>query len=255
MARIRTYIVEDHAMARDRLVELLAAEPDVEVAGATDSGLDAVDAIRRLRPDLVFLDLQIRDLDGFGVIAAIGHEMPLTILVTAYDEYALRAFDVHAFDYLLKPFGRERFQEAMDRARARLAEGREEQLARRLVSLVQDVGGPKSMPDRLMVKAGGRVVFLQLDELDAIESDGNYVRLHAASREYLVRETMASIESRLGHDRFCRVHRGWIVNLDRVREMHVRPNGEHELVTTEGHRYRVGRAYRESVQARLQMRG
>ena len=254
MARIRTLVVEDQPIARERLVELLQAEPDVEVIGAAETGLGAVDAIRRLTPDLVFLDLQIPDLDGFGVISEIGQTMPLTIFVTAYDEYALRAFAVHAFDYLLKPFGRERLQQALVRARARLAEGREEQLARRLVAMVQDVGGPKPLPDRLMVKSGGRVVFIALDELDAVESDGNYVRLHAGSRVHLVRETMASIEERLGQDRFCRVHRGWIVNLDRVRELHVRPNGEHELVTHEGRSYRVGRAYRESVQARLQLR-
>jgi two-component system LytT family response regulator len=168
MSRIRTLVVEDQPIARDRLVELLQSEPDVEVVGAAETGLDAVEAIRRLSPDLVFLDLQIPDLDGFGVMTELGHAMPLTIFVTAYDEYALRAFDVHAFDYLLKPFGRERFQEALARARARLDEGREEQLARRLVSLVQDVGGPKPLPDRLMVKSGGRVVFLALEELDAV---------------------------------------------------------------------------------------
>jgi two-component system LytT family response regulator len=254
MSPIRTLVVEDQPIARDRLVELLRSEPDVEVIGAAETGPEAVDAIRRLGPDLVFLDLQIPDLDGFGVIAELGPAMPLTIFVTAYDEYALRAFDVHAFDYLLKPFGRERLQQALDRARARLAEGREEQLARRLVSLVQDVGGPRPLPDRLMVKSGGRVVFLALDELDAAESEGNYVRLHAGERVHVVRETMASIETRLGHDRFCRIHRGWIVNLDRVRELNVRANGEHELVTHEGRTYRVGRAYREAVQTRLQLR-
>jgi two-component system LytT family response regulator len=247
MSRIRTLVVEDQPIARDRLVELLQAEADVELVGVADSGAEAVDAIRRLAPDLVFLD-------GFGVIAEVGQAMPLTIFVTAYDEYALRAFDVHAFDYLLKPFGRERFQQALARARLRLAEGREEQLARRLVSMVHDAGGPRPLPDRLMVKSGGRVVFLPLDELDAVESEGNYVRLHAGPRVHLVRETMASIELRLGHDRFCRVHRGWIVNLDRVRELRVRPNGEHELVTHEGRTYRVGRAYRDLVQSRLQLR-
>lgn len=254
MPTIRTLVVEDQPISRERLVELLGDEPDVEVVCATASGREAVDAIRRLRPDLVLLDLQLTDLDGFGVIEQVGSAMPLTIFVTAHDEYALRAFDVHAFDYLLKPFGRERLQQALARARARLAEGREEQLARRLMSLVQDVGGPRGMPDRLMVKSGGRVVFIALDELDAIESEGNYVRLHVGPRVHLVRETMASIEARLGQDRFCRVHRGWIVNLDRVRELHVRSNGEHELITHEGRAYRVGRAYRESVQARLQMR-
>jgi two-component system LytT family response regulator len=254
MPQIRTLVVEDQPIARDRLIELLAAEPDVDIVGTCVTGREAVEAIRRFAPDLVLLDLQIPDLDGFGVIAEIGTAMPLTIFVTAYDEYALRAFDVHAFDYLLKPFGRERFQEAFARARARLAERRDEQLARRLVSLVQDGSGPRAATDRLMVKSGGRVVFLPLDELDAVESEGNYVRLHAGTRIHLVRETMASIESRLASDRFCRIHRGWIVNLDRIRELNIRSNGEHELVTLDDQRYRVGRAYRDSVQARLQMR-
>ncbi len=254
MSRIRTLVVEDQPMARERLVELLESEPDIEVVSAAGSGRDAVEAIRRLRPDLVLLDLQIPDLDGFGVIAELGEAMPLTIFVTAYDEYALRAFDVHAFDYLLKPFGRERLQQALGRARLRLAERREEQLARRLVALVNDVSGARSAPDRLMVKSAGRVVFIAIDELDAVESEGNYVRLHAGERVHLVRETMASIERRLGQDRFCRVHRGWIVNLERVSEMHIRPSGEHELVTHAGRRYRVGRAYRDAVQARLQLR-
>lgn len=254
MARIRTLVVEDQALAREHLIELLESEPDVEVVGVSESGVEAVDAIRRLSPDLVFLDLQMPEVDGFGVISEVGRRMPLTIFVTAYDEYAIRAFDVHAFDYLLKPFGRERLRQALARARAHLAESREEQLARRLVSLVHDVRGPKPLPERLMVRSSGRVMFLPLDELDAVESEGNYVRLHTGARALLVRETMASIEARLGHERFCRVHRGWIVNLDRVRELRVRPNGEHELVTHEGRPYKVGRAYREAVQSRLQMR-
>src|SRR6187399_324570 len=172
--RIRTVVVEDQLLARERLVEMLAGETDVDVVASCGSGVEAVSAIREHGPDLVLLDLQMPDLDGFGVVSEVGSAMPLTIFVTAYDEFALKAFEVHAFDYLLKPFGRERLQQALARARARLAEGREEQLARRLVSLVQDVGGPKAPPDRLMVKSGGRVVFLTLEELDAVESEGNY---------------------------------------------------------------------------------
>ena len=254
MARIRTLVVEDQPIARQRLIELLESEPDIEVVAAAASGRDAVEAIGRLRPDLVFLDLQIPDLDGFGVMAELGGAMPLTVFVTAHDEYALRAFDVRAFDYLLKPFGRERLQQALQRVRLRLGERREEHLARRLVAFVQGLGGGAAAPDRLMVKSAGRVVCIAVDELDAVESEGNYVRLHAGDRVHLVRETMASFEQRLGQDRFCRVHRGWIVNLERVCEMHIRPSGEHELVTHEGRRYRVGRAYRDAVQARLQMR-
>ncbi len=251
MTRIRTVVVEDHIGARERLVEMLGAEPDIDVVASCGSGNEAVAAIRKFVPNLVLLDLQMPDLDGFGIIAALGDAMPLTIFVTAYDEYALKAFDVHAFDYLLKPFGRDRFHQAVARARTRLSEGLQEQLARRFVSLVHDAGHSPAASGRLMVKSGGRVMLLPLDELDAIESEGNYVRLHAGGRSYLVRDTMAGIEARLGSDRFCRIHRGWIVNLDRVREVATRPNGEHELVMRDGRRIRVGRAYREVVQARL----
>ena len=252
--RIRTVVVEDQPIARERLVEMLAGEADVDVVASCASGTEAVSAIREHGPDLVLLDLQMPDLDGFGVIAEMGNAMPLTIFVTAYDEFALRAFEVHAFDYLLKPFGRERFQQALGRARAHLAEGQDERLARRFVSLVEHAGGadvPTPVSDRLMVKSGGRLVLLPLDELDAVESAGNYVRLHTGNQAHLVRETMANLEGRLPSDRFCRIHRTWIVNLARVKMTTMRPNGEPELVMVDGRRFRVGRAYRDAVMARL----
>jgi two-component system, LytTR family, response regulator len=254
MAAIRTVVVEDQALARERLVELLSEEIDVEVIAACGSGADAIASIRALAPDLVLLDLQMPDLDGFDVVSQVGSAMPLTIFVTAYDEFALRAFEVHAFDYLLKPFGRERLQQALARARAHLAERREEQLARRFVSLVGDAtpDAPPRVSDRLAVKSGGRVVLLPVSELDAIESEGNYVRLHTAGRAHLVRETMANIEGRLAGHRFCRVHRGWIVNLDRVQELVSRSTSDPELVMRDGRRIRVGRAYRHSVERRLE---
>jgi two-component system, LytTR family, response regulator len=251
MARIRTVVVEDQPVARERLIEMLGDEPDIDVVASCGTGSEAVVAIRRYVPNLVLLDLQMPDLDGFEIIAALGDAMPLTIFVTAYDEYALRAFEVHAFDYLLKPFGRERFQEAMARARTRLSEGLEEHLARRFVSLVHDAGNAPASSGRLMVKSGGRMMLLALDELDAVESEGNYVRLHVGGRSNLVRDTLAGIEARLGSDRFCRIHRGWIVNLDRVKEVATRANGEHELLLRDGRRLRVGRAYRDAVYARL----
>lgn len=253
MASIRTLVVEDQALARDRLVELLSEEEDVEVIAACGSGTDAVARIRALSPDLVLLDLQMPDLDGFGVVSQVGSAMPLTIFVTAYDEFALKAFEVHAFDYLLKPFGRERLQQALARARAHLAEGREEQLARRFVSLVGEAGSEPSprISDRIAVKSGGRVVLVQIAELDAVESEGNYVRLHTGGRVHLVRETMANIEGRLAGQQFCRVHRGWIVNLARVHQLVARPSGDPELVMRDGRTLRVGRAYRHSVERRL----
>src|SRR4249919_489605 len=254
MGSIRTLVVEDQALARERLVELLSAETDVEVIAACGTGSDAVASIRALSPDLVLLDLQMPDLDGFGVVSELGSAMPLTIFVTAYDEFALRAFEVHAFDYLLKPFGRDRFLQALGRARAHLADKQDEQLARRFVSLVEHAGAsdvPSPVPDRLMVKSGGRVVLLPLDELDAVESAGNYVRLYSGSQAHLVRETMANLEGRLPPDRFCRIHRTWIVNFARVKMTAMRPNGEPELVMLDGRRFRVGRAFRDSVMTRL----
>jgi two-component system, LytTR family, response regulator len=250
---MRALVVEDQALSRERLIALLSAEPDVDIVGACASGQEAVDCVRRLTPDLLFLDLEIPDLDGFSILQAIGPTAPLTIVVTAHDEYAVRAFDVHAFDYLLKPFTRERLRGALDRAREQLSAGRDEQIARRLVSLVQDLGPEKPTTDRLMVKSAGRVVFIPVADIDAVESEGNYVRIHAGDRAWLVRETMTSVESRLRGERFCRVHRGWIVNLDRVKEVAVRPTGEHALVLDDGREFRVGRAYRESVQERLQL--
>src|SRR6188474_1544846 len=166
MARIRTVVVEDHIVARDRLVEMLGDEPDIDVVASCGTGSEAVDAIRRYVPHLVLLDLQMPDLDGFEIIAQLGDAMPLTIFVTAYDEYALKAFEVHAFDYLLKPFGRERFHQAVARARTRLTEGLQEHLARRFVSLVHDAGSAPAASGRLMVKSGGRMMLLPLDELD-----------------------------------------------------------------------------------------
>jgi two-component system, LytTR family, response regulator len=244
-------VVEDQAMARERLVAMLGEEPDIDVVASCGTGGEAVAAIRRHVPNLVLLDLQMPDLDGFEIIAALGDAMPLTIFVTAYDEYALKAFEVHAFDYLLKPFGRERFQQAVARARTRLTEGLEEHLARRFLSLVNDAGSAPAASGRVMIKSGGRMMLLPLDDLDAVESEGNYVRLHSGGQSYLVRDTMAGIEARLGSDRFCRIHRGWIVNLDRVREVATRWTGEQELVLRDGRRLRVGRAYRDVVYARL----
>jgi len=253
---IRVLIVDDEPLARQRLEDLLRAEAGVEIVASVDNGEAAVDAVRSLHPDIAFLDVQMPGKTGIDVVREVGPEaMPLTIFVTAYDEYALRAFDVHAFDYLLKPFGRERFHQAVARARTRLTEGLQEHLARRFVSLVHDAGSAPAASGRLMVKSGGRMMLLPLDELDAVESEGNYVRLHSGGRSYLVRDTMAGIEARLGSDRFCRIHRGWIVNLDRVREVATRANGEHELVLRDGRRLRVGRAYREAVYARLKGEG
>jgi two-component system LytT family response regulator len=251
MSQIRTVIADDQPMARERLTSLLSEEPDVEVVAACASGTEAVSAIERHRPDLVFLDMQMPELDGLGVIAKVGPErMPSVVFVTAYDEFALRAFDVHALDYLLKPFGRQRFQKALDRARDHLSRERAGDLARKLLALVEEVRPAHRHGERLMIRSGARIVFVEVRHVDWVEAEGNYVRLHVGSESHLIRDTMHAIEARLG-SQFVRIHRSRIVNLDKVQELRVASNGEYELVLRNGRALRVSRLYRDKVQGRL----
>ena len=251
MNQIRTVIADDQPMARERLTALLSEEPDVQVVAACASGAEAVNAIERHRPDLVFLDMQMPELDGFGVIAAVGPErMPSVVFVTAYDEFALRAFDVHALDYLLKPFGRQRFQKALDRARDHLSRERAGDLARRLLALVEEARPAHAMRERLMVRSGARVVFIEVRQIDWVEAEGNYVRLHVGDESHLIRDTMHAVEGRLG-SQFLRIHRSRIANVDKVQELRIASNGEYEVVLRTGRALRVSRLYRDKVQDSL----
>ena len=251
MNQIRTVIADDQPMARERLTALLSEEPDVQVVAACASGAEAVDAIQQHRPDLVFLDMQMPELDGFGVIAAIGPDrMPSVVFVTAYDEFALRAFDVHALDYLLKPFGRQRFQKALDRARDHLSRERAGDLARRLLALVDEVRPVRPRGERLVVRSGARLVFVEIRQVDWVEAEGNYVRLHVGDESHLIRATMHAVEARLG-SQFVRIHRSRIANMERVQELRVASNGEYEVVLRSGRALRVSRLYRDKVQEHL----
>jgi two-component system LytT family response regulator len=251
MNQIRTVIADDQPMARERLTALLSEEPDVQVVAACASGAEAVSAIERHRPDLVFLDMQMPELDGFGVIAAVGPErMPSVVFVTAYDEFALRAFDVHALDYLLKPFGRQRFQKALDRARDHLSRERAGDLARRLLALVEETRPAHPRRERLMVRSGARVVFIEVRQVDWVEAEGNYVRLHVGEESHLIRDTMHAVEARLG-GQFVRIHRSRIANTDKVQELRIASNGEYEIVLRTGRTLRVSRLYRDKISERL----
>ena len=251
MNQIRTVIADDQPMARERLTALLSEEPDVQVVAACASGAEAVSAIERHRPDLVFLDMQMPELDGFGVIAAVGPErMPSVVFVTAYDEFALRAFDVHALDYLLKPFGRQRFQKALDRARDHLSRERAGDLARRLLALVEETRPAHPRRERLMVRSGARVVFIEVRQVDWVEAEGNYVRLHVGEESHLIRDTMHAVEARLG-SQFVRIHRSRIANTDKVQELRIASNGEYEIVLRTGRTLRVSRLYRDKISERL----
>jgi two-component system LytT family response regulator len=250
--RTRVVIADDEPLARQRLRSLLRSEQWVDVVAECQNGGEAIDAIGRLKPDLVFLDVQMPGATGFDVIEAIGPaRMPLVVFVTAFDTYALRAFDVHALDYLLKPFDRERFQQALGRARQQLERHTGGELERRLLQLVQGLTSAHDRVGRFVVKSGGRVFFIRADEIDWVEAAGNYAKLHTGSEAHLLRETMNALETRLDPDVFVRIHRCHIVNIERIRELQPLFNGEYVVFLKDGTRLTLSRGYREKLQERI----
>jgi len=250
---LRVLIVDDEALAREKLRTLLQGELDIELVGECGDGAAAVSAIGRLAPDLVFLDVQMPEVDGFGVLEALGpRTLPAVIFVTAYDKYALRAFEVRALDYLLKPFDRARFHKALARARTELERDRHGgALDRRLRTLLEDVTGQRRYARRLVIRDAGRVFFLRVEELDWIEAAGNYARLHVGGDTHLMRETMKALEARLDPDSFVRIHRAAIVNLDRVKELRSRFRGEYNVVLKDGREIASSRTQSERLRALL----
>ena len=247
---IRTLIVDDQLIAREALRRLLKNEPDVEIIGLPASGQEAVEAITNLAPDLVFLDVQMPDLDGFGVLAAIDlRPMPIIIFVTANDDFAVRAFEVHALDYLLKPVSHDRFQTALGRARARLQSQKTDELNRGLAALLHDLKSAPRTSERLAVKSDGRVLFLRLEDLDWVEAADNYVSLHVGPESHLLRETMAALEKKLPPDRFLRISRSVIVNIEQIKELHPMFHGEYTVILRGGARLTLTRSYRDKLPA------
>ena len=251
VTKTRVLVADDEPLARERLRMLLEREPGMQLIGECRDGAEAIAAIRQLQPDLVFLDVQMPGATGFDVIEAIGPaRMPAVVFVTAYDRYALRAFDVRALDYLLKPFDRERFQQALGRARQLLQRESSGDLERRLLALVQDLKEPPRV-DRFVVKSGGRVYFVRTSEIDWVEAAGNYVKLHVGREAHLLRETMTAIEGQLDPEVFFRIHRCHIVNIERVQELQPWFNGEYVACLRTGERLTLSRGYREKLQQRL----
>jgi two-component system LytT family response regulator len=248
--KIRTLIVDDEPLARRRVLSLLQPDPAFEIVGEAGNGKDAVDKITQLKPDLVFLDVQMPKLDGFAVLETVAPiHLPLIIFVTAFDQYAVKAFDTHAVDYLLKPFKQERFMDAVVRVKsqfqgmqANVGGGGEENT--KLLSLLRHVNTDS---DRLVVRSGGKVVFLRASEVEWIEAAANYIKLYSQQRVFTVREKISSLEESLPAGKFMRIHRSVIVNLSMVQEIQPCGGGEFVVILRNGRELPLGRTYRSKI--------
>jgi two-component system, LytTR family, response regulator len=233
--KIRTVIVDDEPLARTNLAVLLGTHSEIEIAAECGSGRKAIAVIRSTKPDLVFLDVQMPECDGFDVIEMLGSDAPSIIFVTAYDSYALRAFEVGALDYLLKPFDNARFERMLERAKERIALGK---------------NGPQAK-QTFVIKATGQVSFVAASEVDWIEASDYYVSLHVGAKTHLLRRSMAELEQELDRDAFCRIHRSAIVKLDKVRSLQLNEAGEYGVLLKDGTRLRLSRRYKKELQSRL----
>lgn len=254
---LRALVVDDEPLGRERLRTLLADDPEVEIVGECADGRSAVEAVRNLTPDLVFLDVQMPVLDGFDVVGEVGAgAMPPVIFVTAYDEYAIRAFEVHALDYLLKPFDRARFERALERAKQHLAtSGERAVLAGQLRALLAEVRTGRDSADegdRLVIRSRGRITIVPTRELEWIEAAGNYARLHAGEETHLMRETMAGLADRLPATEFVRVSRSAIVRVDHIRELKRLSHGEYTIVLRNGTQVKSSRGYADRLEELLE---
>ncbi|HUP87712.1 MAG TPA: LytTR family DNA-binding domain-containing protein [Longimicrobiales bacterium] len=260
--RIRVLVVEDEPLARAGMCDLLRADTDIEVIGEAANARDAAEFIRMSKPDLVMLDVQLADSNGFDVIAEIKPEnMPAVVFVTAYNEYAVAAFEVNAVDYLLKPFDDDRFAVTLARAKKVIRQSHMGDLSARLTELLNGHMAPAPTPDvteryldRVVVKSAGRSILLKAAEVDWIEAADYYVKIHSGKQSHLLRESMNTLETRLDPERFFRVHRSAIVNLDRIREIQPYFRGEHVVILEDGTKLKLSRARRDKLETALRQR-
>jgi two-component system, LytTR family, response regulator len=252
VAELRVLLVDDEPLVRRGIRDFLELEPDVTIVGECGNGMEALEVIGREPVDLVFLDVQMPELDGIGVATALADQGgPAVVFVTAYSEHAVRAFEVNAVDYVLKPFDRERFSAALSRARSRRAEGDREELSRRLSAVLGELKRTQGHAQRVLVRSEGRIRLVSVADIDWIEAADNYARLHVGAERHLVRETMGSLESRLDPERFARIHRSAIVNLSRIRELQPTFNGEYAVLLHSGAKLTLSRGYRDALRQRL----
>lgn len=245
-----TLIVDDEPLAREGLRMLLSEDPDVAAIHQAKDGREAIAAIRKARPDLVFLDVQMPEMDGLSVVREIGADrMPAVVFVTAHDQYAIRAFEINAVDYLLKPVTRERFAQALARAKARLQAQPGEEASRQILSLLETIAAPHRSVKRLAVRSAGKTVFVDVGDVDWIEGAENYVKLHVGRSAHLVHVAMGTLEKSLDPDAFLRIHRSIIVNVGRIQELEPALHGEYMVTLQNGVRLRSGRTYHEKLKA------
>jgi two-component system LytT family response regulator len=246
--KIRALIADDEPLAREWVRSAVAEDPDLEVIGEAGDGFEAAESIRRLKPDLVFLDVQMPGLDGFGVLEALSpEEIPAVVFVTAFDQYAVRAFEAQAVDYLMKPFSRERVEEAVRRVRE-LVKGKSlEDFRESIARIVEKIRRDRSYPEWVLLKAEGKNVFVKVRDIDWIESSRNNVRIHVGQNIYLLHETTTAIASRLDPKRFLRIHRSAIVNIERVRELHPWFNGDYAVILRDGTQLTLSASYRDRL--------
>jgi two-component system LytT family response regulator len=259
MKKIRVLIADDEPLAREGIRTQLQQDSEVEIAVECVNGRDAVQAIRNEMPDLVFLDVEMPLLDGFGVVETIGAgQMPVVIFVTAYDEYAIRAFEAHALDYVLKPVNNERLRKSLARAKRQIEQQRDHPVSQQLLSLLQELkieqeAKQSHYPDRITIKARERIMFLDTKSIDWIESLDNYAKLHADGNCYTIRSTMSKLESKLNPARFLRIRRSTIINIGCIKELQPLFNGEYVIILNDGTRLQSSRRYHKNLDPLLQM--
>ena len=248
-AAIRTILADDEPLARKKLRILLGAEPDLEVIAECSDGRETVAAVQQHKPDLLLLDIRMPDADGFEILNQISRDqMPIVVFTTAYDQYAIRAFQAQALDYVLKPFDEERLHQALDRVRAELLKSRDNSADRTPERNAATRPGPQSLDRRLVIRTGGRVVFLDLDEVDWIEAAANYVKVNVGKDSYLLREAISRISEKLDPDRFVRIHRSTIVNIAKIKELQPCDSGEYIAILKNGKGLSCSRTYRNQLQ-------
>ena len=249
---IRALLVDDEPLAREMIREMLKDDSDIEIVCECVNGREAIDAIQEHNPDLIFLDIQMPEIGGFEVLEALKSvNVPHVIFVTAYDQYAVRAFEVHALDYLLKPFDRERFDLAWRRAKAQILAARNGEMDQRILAILEELKAGSRYLERLVIKSGGRVFFLDTDDIDWIEAEGNYVSVHTGKKSHLLRETISSLDAQLDPKKFLRIHRSSIVKIDRIKELQPWFHGEYRVILQDGTQLTLSRNYRENLQEAL----